>query len=612
MQIKQKLILSTVLLVVSLSLMVFLQIYSLSTNKSLMEGIKVSASMDKDILELRKHEKDFFARKNEKYVARFGDRFATLEHDVSELKRIFTDFGLPTSDIDRFQQVITKYHQKFKELGALQKKIGYDKESGLIGQLRQSAKVLEQKLSSKELSVQNALLLTRRAEKDFLMRKESSYLDKHAKSLTRLEQQLYSAQDKQILAAYKNAFSQLTESYIAFGLNEKLGVMGEMRKTVHSTESILTSLVELNEKEIKASTQQVRTLVITLFIVILIVGVVASMMTSRSILNPINELRELMISIGQSKNLTLRAVHNNDDEISQMAQHFNEMVGQFQALITEVEQSVGTLNNATESLAQNVAITTDGVQSQMVETDMVATAVTEMVATIDEIAHNTSDTASKAQVTNSNAQLGQEGVDKTINQIKQLSSNLLDSENEITQLETDSQSIGSVVDVIRGIADQTNLLALNAAIEAARAGEQGRGFAVVADEVRSLASKTQESTSEIEGIILQFQSRTSQIVTLMAQCRDQGEISAEQAAATGEMLAEITQDVSTILDMTTSVAAAIEEQSSVAAEVNRHIVSIRDVTEQTSTSSDQNAQMSEEVSQQAVVLSDSVEQFTVR
>jgi len=155
-------------------------------------------------------------------------------------------------------------------------------------------------------------------------------------------------------------------------------------------------------------------------------------------------------------------------------------------------------------------------------------------------------------------------------------------------------------------------LALNAAIEAARAGEQGRGFAVVADEVRSLASKTQHSTREIEEIIAQFQTRTTLIVNLMAQCRTQGKVSAEQAASTGSMLGEITQDVSTILDMTTSIAAAIEEQSAVAGEVNKHIVSIRDVTEQTSVSSDQNAQMSEEVSQQAGILSNSVERFVVR
>jgi len=592
--------------------MVLLQTYSLKTTSALMDGLKVSANMDKAVLKLRKHEKDFLARKNEKYLAKFSDDYVLLQQDTDKLAAIFTEFGLNKSDIVDFQRIIEKYQQQFIELGQLQKHIGYNEKTGLNGKLRRAAHQLENKVGGNNLTHENTVLRIRRAEKDFLLRKEQRYIDQVQQLSSSLLDKPLDQSEHAIVRDYQSSFSQMTASYMTIGLAADKGLLGAMRSTIHQTESLLDKIDAITEHKVEQSSKDIITLVVTLFLAIFVISIIVSLITSKSILKPITELRDLMITIGESKNLTLKAQDDRGDEISQMAKHFNDMVQQFQSLILDVDKSVGTLNRATDSLAKNVFITTEGVQSQMVETDMVATAVTEMVATIDEIAHNTSDVSTKAEVTNCNAQLGQEGVGETIVQINQLSENLFNSENEITLLEADSQSIGSVVDVIRAIADQTNLLALNAAIEAARAGEQGRGFAVVADEVRSLASKTQDSTSQIEKIITQFQARTSQIVTLMAQCRDQGKISAAQASTTGEMLNEITQDVSTILDMTTSVAAAIEEQSAVAAEVNRHIVSIRDVTEQTSSSSDQNAQMSEAVSQQAAILAQSVSQFTVR
>ncbi len=234
-----------------------------------------------------------------------------------------------------------------------------------------------------------------------------------------------------------------------------------------------------------------------------------------------------------------------------------------------------------------------------------------MVATVDKIANNTTEAANKAQATHYNAEKGKSGIDTTIIHIEQLSAKLLASEDVVNELAKDSDTIGSVLDVIRGIAEQTNLLALNAAIEAARAGEQGRGFAVVADEVRTLASRTQDSTQEIETIISSLQARTKQIVTHMADCRIQGQNSAAQASSAGQMLEEITTDVSKIMDMNTAIAYSIKEQSSVAAEVNQSVLMIRDVAGQSGKSATENKQTSEELSLQANILNKEVNSFSV-
>lgn len=609
MNIKVKLLLSTALLVVSMLLMLGLQMYSLKTMHNLLEGIEAADAIDKGVLQLRRNEKDFLARKDEKYIGKFQKNVAVIKAHSADLKRTFKDFDLSVSNINQFDDILSQYQRTFERLNQQQKEIGYKTELGLQGRLMIAYKAIREKVGQDDHKALGELYQLRAIEKEFMLQPADDALTQMADAVAKSSQ--LSTIAPNLLADYDRAFSAIYESKKEFGFGPKLGILGNMRATVHKTETLLEEIVASNRAKINEVEDSITYLQFTLFCIVLVVAIIISLATSRSILQPIEKLRDLMITIGETKNLSLRANDSGSDEIGEMSKHFNQMVTQFRSLITEVNTSVVALNDATNQLANNVAVTTQGVQSQMAETDMVATAITEMVATVDEISNNTSDTANKAEMTNQNAIMGQQGVDKTIEQINQLSSNLLDSEQVITALETDSQSIGQVLEVIRGIAEQTNLLALNAAIEAARAGEQGRGFAVVADEVRSLASKTQDSTKEIESIISQFQGRTSEIVDLMATCRNQGEVSAEQASSTGKMLQEITDDVSVILGMTQSVAAAIEQQSAVASEVNKHVVTIRDVTDETSELSDQNSQMSQEVAAQSDTLSQAVSQFKI-
>jgi len=395
------------------------------------------------------------------------------------------------------------------------------------------------------------------------------------------------------------------------GYHATMGLLGDMRSTVHQVDKILEQLIKKSEQAVVENVKFVNVLAYSLFFIVLVLGFFIARTISKSILSRMTNLKVAMENIADTNDLTANIEVKGGDELADMAGGFNHKMNKFRELIVKVNQSITLLNSATDSLANNIHHANKGVTTQMQETDLVATAVTEMVATVDEIASNTREAVQKAEITNDNADNGKQSVDKTIDQIANLSEKLLDSETVVKELEKESITIASVLDVIRGIAEQTNLLALNAAIEAARAGEQGRGFAVVADEVRTLASRTQDSTQEIETIIVLLQKRTQEIVKLMSTCRDQGEESAKQASLAGGMLEEINQDVALIMDMNSAIARAIQEQTTVAAEVNEHVVMIRDVTEQSSDSAKENEQMSEEISQQAQVLHDEVSRFTV-
>ncbi|KGJ91119.1 methyl-accepting chemotaxis protein [Colwellia psychrerythraea] len=619
MLIKHKLIANTTILILAMSLMLMLLN---SASSSLQHDINIAKNIGNikaSVLELRRDEKDFISRKTLKYQNKFNSQMAKAQQQIITLTKDFSQVGLSMPELTSTGSILAEYQNQFNKVVLLQKKIGLDAKAGLYGELRSAVHNVETLIGNNNYRLRSEMLQLRRNEKDFMLRLDDKYVGKLQgntnKLLSSVQDSDFSPAKKQevskLIKGYQSAFLNLVTAQKELGYNEKTGVMKEMRNVVHQVDNELTKLVTNSEIAVKEDVDFVNTLAYSLFTVVLAVALVSAWLIGKSILDRINNLQRTMNKIAQSNDLTTGVEVSGGDELSDMAEVFNHMLTNFRSLIVEVNHSVNTLNTATGSLAENIYNANEGVDTQMQQTDLVATAVTEMVATVDEIATNTREAAHKAELTNSNAGKGKAGVEQTINQIGQLSEKLLDSENVVKELEKESITIASVLDVIRGIAEQTNLLALNAAIEAARAGEQGRGFAVVADEVRTLASRTQDSTQEIETIIGLLQKRTQEIVILMAQCRTQGEESAEQASSAGAMLDEITQDVALIMDMNSAIATAIQEQSTVASEVNEHVVMIRDVTVQSGESAKQNEQMSEELSQQAQVLTTEVSRFTV-
>jgi methyl-accepting chemotaxis protein len=619
MLIKHKLVANTVISIASMLAMLLLLNFSSSSLKKDISLAQDVGAIESGILQLRHHEKNFISQKKTSDVEDFNTQDTKLENQLSAVQKTLISMDMPTNEIAILTSALEEYRQHFNTLVESQKRIGLTTKDGLYGTLTKAVKQVERSIGKSDFEMLSLTLQLRRYEKDFLMDFDRSHIRKfervYKKLVNSVEGSSLSIGKKTAvnfsLPKYKKAFLDLAKEQKIFGYNAQSG----LRKALFDSATMVIQqqniMVIKVDQSINNYIKSLSNMTYLLFAIALIISIVIASIVSRSIMTGILFIKSSIVKIAETNDLTIIVSTKNNDELAEMASAFNGMINNFHALIISTQESANNVNHTASTLTSNIHQANEGVQAQIQETDMVATAVTEMVATIEEIASNTTDAADKAEQTNQNAAIGKQGVDATIQQINILSEKLVESEEVVFELSKDSETIGSVLDVIRGIAEQTNLLALNAAIEAARAGEQGRGFAVVADEVRTLASRTQKSTKEIENIISSLQSRTKNIVSLMTECREEGLESATQANKAGEMLEQINHDIISIMDMTTTIAAAIQEQSVVASEVNRHVVSIRDVAENSGETSKQNDQMSSELEKQANNLIREVSKFTV-
>lgn len=620
MLIRSKLLLSAAVSISALVAMFGLQLHSNSVKSELSHAAQSVLELERDVLMLRKNEKDFFARKDLKYVELHKQSHMAIDGIVPELEKVFKDYSVSTASLESFDSNLNQYQAAFSEVVQLQQEIGLTPKTGLYGTLRTAVHNVETLLKEyDQLELEVAMLQLRRNEKDFMLRRELSYVETFDANIGKFKEKLRASsldldtqrKIEELISQYQKDFNSLTSKEQQLGLTEKDGTMARLVAANLRIESSANDLHNLALKAIDDAESSSVNVGIAVFIFIALLLSIITYLIIRSIIAPVERITQIISRIEVSKDLTLRCDASTQDELGEIAQHFNSMVTSFQQLIEQVIESVATINTSCKRVSENAMLASEGVGQQLNETDMVATAITEMGATIDEIAKTTELAALKAGKTHDNAQSGQLEVEQTIHKIQSLAEQLNSSAAVIGELERDSETIGSVLDVIRGIAEQTNLLALNAAIEAARAGEQGRGFAVVADEVRNLAMRTQSSTQEIANIIQTLQTRTRSIVQLMESSQKQGVESAEQAASAGALLKLINTDVRNIMDMSTQIAAAIEEQSMVAAEVNKNVVVIRDIAEESSHAADANASASDELKAQAEFLFRAVSNFKI-
>jgi methyl-accepting chemotaxis protein len=355
---------------------------------------------------------------------------------------------------------------------------------------------------------------------------------------------------------------------------------------------------------------QQRILMIAAGITILVVGasLIGFFFYLNHAFNPLANAVSRLTDVAEGK-LSTSITITTSDETGQVLRAVRSLVEGLRSMIGGINRATDQLCDASNEMATIAEQSNRGIHDQQREVEQVATAINQMTATIQEVARSAANAASSASEADDGAAEGSRVVQDTVAAIDRLANEVDHAVEVIRELERDSESIGAVVGVINEIADQTNLLALNAAIEAARAGEQGRGFAVVADEVRTLANRTQRSTQEIREMIERLQSGTSEAAKVMELSRERATASVDQAALAGEALSRITQTVGTISDLNHQIASAAEEQGVVAEEINRRVTAITDVMEQSVQSTEATSRASDQLSSQVADLRALVARF---
>ncbi|UVL61302.1 methyl-accepting chemotaxis protein [Pseudomonas sp. B21-032] len=391
----------------------------------------------------------------------------------------------------------------------------------------------------------------------------------------------------------------------------------DMLDSSEQINSVMDQLVSINTEQTseinRTAAEQYSnavTLVIGLLLAATALTLICALLLTRSIVKPIDEALQAAERIAEG-DLT-RSIHaEGQDEAARLLKAMAKMQNKLRDTLQQISGSATQLASAAEELNSVTDESARGLQQQNNEIEQAATAVTEMTSAVEEVARNAVSTSEASKEATRSAGDGRDLVMETVSAIERMSTDVQGTAELIGNLAEESRDIGKVLDVIRGLADQTNLLALNAAIEAARAGEAGRGFAVVADEVRALAHRTQQSTSEIERMIGSIQGGTEQAVNSMRNSTERAESTLNIARGAGLALETITGAVAEINERNLVIASAAEEQAQVAREVDRNLVNINDLSVQSATGAHQTSAASAELSRLAVDLSGLVARFSV-
>lgn len=531
--------------------------------------------IERDMLTLRRHEKDFLSRLDPKYVARFNDTQNELNSTLITLSQNLEKAGLNNAEIPALTESLNAYNEIFSRLATVRETIGFSPKEGLYGSLRSAVHNIEDAASEyNDYEVLYQILMLRRHEKDFMLRHDEKYITRFNDRIQELNVLLNQRGFVNMLKdsdQYKADFNALAEAEKQVGLTEALGLRNNMRTRVHSAEEMMTSMDAFILEETTSAYQQASAILIVSSLFIITIMVIALSLISRAIYKPIQLITHKISQISTELDLSAQVNYKAENELGILSMAFDKLVDNLRSTVLQVQSSADEVATASATMSQLTTVVVNSGKEQQVEIDHAAVAVDQMSATISEVAHSASNASTAVRSAYDSINHGKQITNEARDAILSLNNDVQDAAEAILQLQKDSDSIGEILSVISAIAEQTNLLALNAAIEAARAGEQGRGFAVVADEVRTLASRTQESTESIRSKINGFQKGTESVVATVVRAQDQAKTGIEKSQESAHILDKLFSSIGNINDLNTLVASAAEEQSAVAREVNKNI-----------------------------------------
>ncbi|NAZ55386.1 HAMP domain-containing protein [Vibrio toranzoniae] len=553
------------------------------TTAQMSQAKQITKELEVRLLNLRRNEKDFLLRSDLKYLDKFDTNYNKFLASEAQLNVVLSDLGLVNST--RLRQDIETYYTSFVQLVKANEVIGLARDKGLLGQFYAQL---------------DNISATANAEQKVELYRFNDLIKKGE-----FDPNVLTVNSSELLDAAKQVVAQKR----IIGLKHNEGLLGETRSASHAIENQFAEFSEVLEREGQQEMDQRSLINNILCITLLLTIIVFSWLIVRSIIGKIESLLAVIRNIVDSNDVSIRSHLDGKDELGKLGQYFNQLLDQLESLIAASQSKSLQLTQSTSNMHDELVSVIKQFEVQANHTSTMTASVQEMVLTIGEISESTSVAAEGVHQAKVNADKGREVVVDTIDNITRLSERLSSSQDSISSLNHHVDQIGDAVNIIQGIAEQTNLLALNAAIEAARAGEQGRGFAVVADEVRALASRTHQSTTEITSVVTAIQSQMHASMTEIGECNQQGQLTLKDSEELDGSLQLILSDMESIQGNSERIASAIEEQGAVMAQVSDSITELNTISNDNNASAQHCLVEVDKVAEQANDMDRAVAQF---